>query len=162
MTPVSDYYIIAGVIYQAPDLGSVLNSRILTGVSHLQKAFEEAREYARYHPSRGYWWDFGKDKDKEEKEKKEKEGAKKKKKEEPSSLFQRRRVDMLLGQLAAQYPPKFSVHPPPPAAAPTAAPESEPAMSVKSEAVTTGAGVKREKPSGDRGGDSSKKIKTER
>lgn len=165
VTAVSDYYIIAGVIYQAPDLGSVLNSRILTGVSHLQKAFEEAREYARYHPSRGYWWDFGKDKEKEENEKKEKakEGAKKK--EEPSSLFQRRRVDMLLGQLAAQYPPKFTAIPPPPAMAPAAASaaESEPALSVKSEAVT---GVKREKPGGGGdaggGGSANKKIKTER
>ena len=82
VTPVTDYYIIAGVIYQAPDLGSVLNSRILTGVGHLQKAFEEAREYSRYHPSRGYWWDFG-----QEKEKEKEEGTKKKeKKEEPSSL----------------------------------------------------------------------------
>ena len=67
MTPVSDYYILAGVIYQAPDIGAdsalqsvlnviinsfvsgaVLNSRILTGVSHLQAAFEEARGYSRY------------------------------------------------------------------------------------------------------------------
>ena len=66
MTPVSDYYILAGVIYQAPDIGvyfgdhqkcqpvptdnisgAVLNSRILTGVSHLQAAFEEARGYSR-------------------------------------------------------------------------------------------------------------------
>ena len=81
VTPVTDYYIIAGVIYQAPDLGSVLNSRILTGVGHLQKAFEEAREYSRYHPSRGYWWDFGKEKEKEDGIKKKKE-----KKEEPSSM----------------------------------------------------------------------------
>ena len=81
VTPVTDYYIIAGVIYQAPDLGSVLNSRILTGVGHLQKAFQEAREYSRYHPSRGYWWDFGKEKEKEEATKKKKE-----KKEEPSSM----------------------------------------------------------------------------
>merc|ERR550532_1690241 len=66
VTPVTDYYIIAGVIYQAPDLGSVLNSRILTGVGHLQKAFEEAREYSRYHPSRGYWWDFGQEKEEKE------------------------------------------------------------------------------------------------
>ena len=164
VTAVSDYYIIAGVIYQAPDLGSVLNSRILTGVSHLQKAFEEAREYARYHPSRGYWWDFGKDKEEKEKtkEKAAKEVAKKKKKEEPSSLFQRRRVDMLLAQLAAQYPPKFTNNSLPPPPAVTTA-ESEPSMSVKSEAVTTG--VKREKPSGDsssRGDSGSKKIKTER
>ncbi len=29
-------------------------------MSHLQSAFEEARGYSRYHPSRGYWWHFGK------------------------------------------------------------------------------------------------------
>ncbi|XP_023325913.1 mediator of RNA polymerase II transcription subunit 6 isoform X2 [Eurytemora carolleeae] len=98
VTPLSDYYIIAGVVYQAPDLSTLLNSRIVSAVSHLQGAFEEARGYSRYHPSRGYWWDFGKDK--------EKKAAKvqKKKKEEPSSLFQRRRVDMLLDHLTRQFP----------------------------------------------------------
>jgi len=99
VTPVSDYYIIAGVVYQAPDLGTLLNSRIVSAVSHLQSGFEEARSYARYHPSRGYWWDFGKDKEKEKK-------AKVVKKEEPSSFFQRRRVDMLLDQLTRQFPIK--------------------------------------------------------
>jgi len=99
VTPVTDYYIIAGVVYQAPDLGTLLNARILTAVSHLQSGFEEARGYSRYHPSRGYWWDFGKDKEKE-KEKK----VVKKKKEEPSSYFQRRRVDILLDQLTRQFP----------------------------------------------------------
>ena len=77
-------------------------------------------------------------------------------------MFQRRRVDMLLAQLAAQYPPKFTNNSLPPPPAVTTA-ESEPSMSVKSEAVTTG--VKREKPSGDnssRGDSGSKKIKTER
>lgn len=29
VTPLADYYIIAGVIYQAPDLASVLNSRLV-------------------------------------------------------------------------------------------------------------------------------------
>jgi len=99
VTPVSDYYILAGVVYQAPDLGTLLNSRIVSAVSHLQSGFEEARGYARYHPSKGYWWDFGKDKEKEKK-------AKVVKKEEPSSLFQRRRVDMLLDQLTCQFPAK--------------------------------------------------------
>lgn len=28
--PLADYYIIAGVIYQAPDLGSVINSRVVS------------------------------------------------------------------------------------------------------------------------------------
>jgi mediator of RNA polymerase II transcription subunit 6 len=29
-TPLADYYIIAGVVYQAPDLGSVFNSRLVS------------------------------------------------------------------------------------------------------------------------------------
>jgi len=98
VTPLSDYYIIAGVVYQAPDLGTLLNARVLTAVSHLHEGFEEARGYSRYHPSRGYWWNFGKEKESEKKKTKEK------KKEEPSSLFQRRRVDMLLAQLTGQFP----------------------------------------------------------
>ncbi|NXS85899.1 MED6 polymerase, partial [Erpornis zantholeuca] len=61
--PLADYYIIAGVIYQAPDLGSVINSRVLTAVHGIQSAFEEAMSYCRYHPSKGYWWHF---KDQEE------------------------------------------------------------------------------------------------
>jgi hypothetical protein len=28
-------------------------------VTHLQSAFEEARSYSKYHPSKGYWWQFG-------------------------------------------------------------------------------------------------------
>jgi len=157
VTPVNDYYIIAGVIYQAPDIGSVLNSRILTGVSHLQSAFEEARGYARYHPSRGYWWDFGKEKEKE-KEEKDKD-----KKEEPSSMFQRRRVDMLLDQLTRQFPHKV------PQAAVAAPVEgeggqggaSEVAGSVKSEKVEGGS-VKRERQGDSKPDSNTKKIKVER
>lgn len=58
VTPISDYYIVAGTIYQAPDLCSVVNSRLLSAVNHLQAAFDEAKSYAKYHPTRGYWWDF--------------------------------------------------------------------------------------------------------
>jgi mediator of RNA polymerase II transcription subunit 6 len=29
VTPLNDYYIIAGVVYQAPDLGSIVNSRLV-------------------------------------------------------------------------------------------------------------------------------------
>jgi len=104
VTPVSDYYIIAGVVYQAPDLGTLLNSRITSAVSHLQSGFEEARGYSKYHPSKGYWWDFGKDKEKVKK-------VSAAKKEEPSSTFQRRRVDMLLDQLTRQYPFKMLTPP---------------------------------------------------
>jgi len=48
-------------------LGTLLNSRIVSAVSHLQSGFEEARSYSRYHPSKGYWWHFGKDKEKAKK-----------------------------------------------------------------------------------------------
>lgn len=102
VTPLADYYVLAGVVYQAPDLGSVLNSRLLGAAHALQAALHESMGYARYHPSRGYWWHF---------------------KDNPTgtagatpataapsnpgaSLFQRRRVDMLLAELAAKFPPE--------------------------------------------------------
>lgn len=96
-TPVADYYIIAGVVYQAPDLGSVVSSRLLSAVHHLQSAFDEASCCSRYHSSKGYSWDF----------KNGKALAAKKEapvREEPSSLFQRQRVDMLLGELTRKFP----------------------------------------------------------
>ncbi|XP_069494965.1 mediator of RNA polymerase II transcription subunit 6 isoform X4 [Ambystoma mexicanum] len=99
--PLADYYIIAGVIYQAPDLGSVINSRVLSAVHGVQSSFDEAMSYCRYHPSKGYWWHF---KDQEERDKAK---PKSKKKEEPSSFFQRQRVDSLLLDLRQKFPPKF-------------------------------------------------------
>lgn len=101
VTPVADYYIIAGIVYQAPDLASVINARILSCGHHLQSAFDEALSFSRYHPSKGYWWEF-KDADIPDKTKPKEKG-----KEEPSSLFQRQRVDMLLADLTRKYPPKY-------------------------------------------------------
>nr|CAH7750613.1 unnamed protein product [Callosobruchus chinensis] len=94
VTPLAEYYIIAGVVYQAPDLASVLNSRLLSCVHHVQGAFEETMSFSRYHPSKGYSWDFKSQRANLDKAKKEE-----KPREEPSSLFQRQRVDMLLGEL---------------------------------------------------------------
>merc|ERR1712228_251946 len=113
--------------------------------------------YARYHPSRGYWWDFGKEKEKEEKEKD--------KKEEPSSMFQRRRVDMLLDQLTRQFPHKVPQQP----SAANALTEgesqvgaaSETAASVKSEKIDVSS-IKRERPGVSKPDSASKKIKVER
>lgn len=51
--------------------------------------------YSRYHPSKGYTWEL---KGSEKVTKKEVQ------KEEPSSLFQRHRVDMLLGELTHKFP----------------------------------------------------------
>uniref|UniRef100_A0A0B6YCG5 Mediator of RNA polymerase II transcription subunit 6 n=1 Tax=Arion vulgaris TaxID=1028688 RepID=A0A0B6YCG5_9EUPU len=107
VTPLADYYIIAGVVYQGPDLCSVVNSRLLNTLHNLQSAFDEAHGYGRFHPSKGYSWEF---KEKEEKEPTAKD-KKIKKKEEASSAFQRKRVDLLLGELAKKHPPLFM--PPP-------------------------------------------------
>lgn len=109
VTPISDYYILAGVVYQAPDLNSLINSRILAAVHHLQSAFEEAHSFARYHPSKGYWWEFNKESDKESRDKLEKLSKDAKAKEETTSTkFQRKRVDVLLSELAKKFPPKIA------------------------------------------------------
>lgn len=117
-TPMADYYIIAGTVYQAPDLASVFNSRLLATVQNLQGAFEEASSYARYHPSKGYSWDFSANKAREwamtypvwifniffipfpvsDKSKSQLKKDTSNAKEESSSSFQRQRVDMLLGK----------------------------------------------------------------
>lgn len=126
-TPMADYYIIAGTIYQAPDLANVFNSRILALVNNLQGAFEEASGYARYHPSKGYSWDFTTNKAREfhftflvvnywngvnsshplpvsDKSKSQIKKDTASTKEESSSSFQRQRVDMLLGELIKKFP----------------------------------------------------------
>ena len=125
VTPISDYYIVAGTIYQAPDLCSVVNSRLLSAVNHLQAAFDETKSYSRYHPTKGYWWDFqqtsnsntpyGAKKITLPEETNNTNGTTKKKKkkktdadiakEAPSSVFQRVRVDYLLKILTDKFPP---------------------------------------------------------
>ncbi|XP_023016302.1 mediator complex subunit 6 [Leptinotarsa decemlineata] len=131
VTPLADYYIIAGVVYQAPDLASVLNSRLLSAVHHLQSSFEESSSFAKYHPSKGYSWDFKSQRANVEKTKKDE-----KPREEPSSLFQRQRVDMLLGELIRKFP------------LPT------PPQPAKASAVST-------KQESENGGSENKEIKTE-
>lgn len=71
----------------------------MSAVHHLQTSFEEASSFARYHPSKGYSWDFKSQRLGTDKNKKEE-----KPREEPSSLFQRQRVDMLLGELIKKFP----------------------------------------------------------
>jgi len=123
VTPISDYYIVAGTIYQAPDLCSVVNSRLLSAVNHLQAAFDETKSFSRYHPTKGYWWDFKQNSsntpygakkitlpedansDKEASKKKKKKKSDELAKEEPSSVFQRVRVDYLLQLLTDKFPP---------------------------------------------------------
>lgn len=135
-TVLADYYIIAGVVYQAPDLANVLNSRLLSAVHHLQSSFEEASSFARYHPSKGYSWDFKSQRPNVDKAKKDE-----KPREEPSSLFQRQRVDMLLGELIKKFPLPT---PPQPKAVPTAPVKNE-ADSGASESKDVKPEIKQEK-----------------
>ncbi|KAL4237266.1 Mediator of RNA polymerase II transcription subunit 6 [Mactra antiquata] len=144
VTPQTDYYIINGTVYQAPDLCSVLNSRLINCVHNLQSSFEEAQSFSRYHPSKGYWWEFN------QQDTAEKDDKKKKKKEEPGSMFQRQRVDLLLGELAKKFPPKF--------VAPTQ-PEAKVEEPVKSEPKSE---IKQEKTSNDKQSDNNLKPPLEK
>ena len=98
----------------------------LTAVNHLQGAFDEARLYSRYHPSKGYSWEFKETETKDPEEESKKSKKKEKAKEETSSLFQRQRVDILLTDLTRKFPPK--VAPANPAGAPPANPSGQPAL----------------------------------
>lgn len=116
-TPLNNYHIIAGEIYQTPDLSAIINSRLLSAATQLNGAFTEHQSFSQYHPSRGYWWHF-RNKQHEIEEAKRKEKEKKSGstiREEPASVFQRRRVDMLLADLQKNFPYKMpSMHQPQP------------------------------------------------
>jgi len=113
--PLAHYYVIAGKVYQAPDLGSIVNSRLSNCANYLQQAFSETHSYAKYQSAKGYYWEF-KDKEsqalevaKEEKLKGEHLKRKtSKKKEEPSSVFQRQKVDRLLDDITKKFPLKLA------------------------------------------------------
>ncbi|CAJ0572892.1 unnamed protein product, partial [Mesorhabditis spiculigera] len=104
VTPVAYYYIVNGVIYQAPDLYSYTQSRLLSAADSLRKGFDEAMKYARYNVAKGYYWDFkgasaSQGKDDEAQEEKEKP------QQARSTNFQNHRTDALLKLLFDQFPP---------------------------------------------------------
>lgn len=55
-TPLVDYYILAGVVYQAPDLNSVIQSRVLNSALNLKSALEEFQSISQFSPSTSYSW----------------------------------------------------------------------------------------------------------
>lgn len=76
--------------------------------------------YSQYHPSKGYWWEF------KDQEYLSKSTQKKEKKDEPSSFFQRQRLDILLVEWAKRFPPKLPAVAVAPVVAPApSAPEPE-------------------------------------
>lgn len=101
VSSLADYYVIAGTVYQAPDVKSIINSRLTSSLHHIENAFSEALSVSRYHPSKGYWWQFS-DETADTKEKKTP-----KKPEETGSIFQCAKVDRLLENLTRQYPHKY-------------------------------------------------------
>jgi len=55
--PLANYYVIAGKVYQAPDISSIITSRLSSTIQHLRNAYDKVSEKANYHPGVGYWWD---------------------------------------------------------------------------------------------------------
>jgi mediator of RNA polymerase II transcription subunit 6 len=58
VTPLSYYYVLHGVVYQAPDLMSVLSSRLQTASHYLSESLDMSFAHYRYNPAKGYFWDF--------------------------------------------------------------------------------------------------------
>lgn len=58
VTTLVDYYILAGVVYQAPDLNSIIQSRVLNSALNLQSALEEFQSISSFNPSTGHSWAF--------------------------------------------------------------------------------------------------------
>jgi mediator of RNA polymerase II transcription subunit 6 len=58
VVPLAYFYILGGVVYQCPDLHSLINSRLLSSLHLVHDAFEEVLSYAKYDTSKGYYWKF--------------------------------------------------------------------------------------------------------
>lgn len=56
VTPLVDYYILAGVVYQAPDLNSIIQSRVLNSSLNLKSALEEFQSITSFNQSVGHSW----------------------------------------------------------------------------------------------------------
>jgi len=98
ITPLAHYHIIGGTVYQAPDLASVLNSRLATSLEKIQSAFTDCQTASNFHPNKGYWWEWpGHKPNKVGKEEEEKNIQK------IATKFQKNRVDILLSKDWAAY-----------------------------------------------------------
>jgi hypothetical protein len=56
IVPMAIYYIIEGTIYQAPDFYSVLGSRMMSSLFHLDQAFNILVNAYVFQPFKGYSW----------------------------------------------------------------------------------------------------------
>ncbi|KAI6189032.1 putative ATP-dependent RNA helicase DHX33 [Aphelenchoides besseyi] len=59
ITPLCYYYVLRGIVYQAPDLYSVVNSRIVDAAEPLKTALSNVVDMLQYNPTKGtYSWKF--------------------------------------------------------------------------------------------------------
>ncbi|RGB34172.1 MED6 mediator sub complex component-domain-containing protein [Rhizophagus diaphanus] len=56
VSPIATFYILNNNIYQAPDLYSIIGTRILTSLYYLHIAFNTALQEVEFHPATGYTW----------------------------------------------------------------------------------------------------------
>jgi len=56
--PIATYYIIDGVVYQAPNIYNNLSSRMMKSIYYMQDALHKIANHLTFSPSSGYMWDF--------------------------------------------------------------------------------------------------------
>uniref|UniRef100_A0A1I7UFY3 Mediator of RNA polymerase II transcription subunit 6 n=1 Tax=Caenorhabditis tropicalis TaxID=1561998 RepID=A0A1I7UFY3_9PELO len=103
VSPISYYYVVNGSVHQAPDMYSLIQSRLLGALEPLRNAFGEVTNYSRYNTAKGYYWEF-KNKPNVKKREEEKKDDEDDKLEERSTNFQKNRTLMLLNQLFTEMP----------------------------------------------------------
>ncbi|CAJ0591204.1 unnamed protein product [Cylicocyclus nassatus] len=109
VTPLAYYYVINGTVYQAPDVYTFVQSRLLGAVEPLKNAFDQVIQYSRYNVAKGYYWQF----DKKPATKKEDEKSEEEKPlQARSTHFQKTRTQMLMQNLFELFPAGNLVIPP--------------------------------------------------
>lgn len=101
VTPLAYYYVINGTVYQAPDVYTFVQSRLLGAIEPLKNAFDQVVQFSRYNVAKGYYWQF----DKKPVPKKEEEKSEEEKPlQARSTHFQKTRTHMLMQNLFEMFP----------------------------------------------------------
>ncbi|KAH7730902.1 DEAH protein [Aphelenchoides avenae] len=58
VTPMCYYYVLNSVVYQAPDIYALVQSRLVSVVDPLRDALGKTLDSLRFNVSKGYWWEF--------------------------------------------------------------------------------------------------------
>lgn len=103
--PLCYYYVLNGVVYQCPDMYTLVQNRLASAVDPLKNALNQSLEYLRFNVAKGYSWEF---KDPPAKRNTEEEEEKKEDEENPlqarSNIYQRTRTNQLLQILFEKFP----------------------------------------------------------